>query len=86
MALQHFVWPWTLFEFLILYTVGGTLGRGKSPSQALTYTQYSTNTNTNTHTQPSMPEVGFVNPGPSIRASEDSLCPSPLGHCDLLEM
>jgi hypothetical protein len=34
MALQHFVEPWPLLSFVLLYTVGRTLGGGISPSQS----------------------------------------------------
>jgi hypothetical protein len=44
MALQTFVGPWPLFQFLNLYTQSlGLLGRGISLRKAATYTQDSTN-------------------------------------------
>jgi hypothetical protein len=46
MAVQHFVGPWPLFQFLDLFTQPvGLLGRGISPSQGrYLHTQDSTNT------------------------------------------
>jgi hypothetical protein len=43
-ALQPFVGPWPLFQFLDPIRSVGLLGRGISPLQSSTYTQNNTNT------------------------------------------
>jgi hypothetical protein len=42
MALQLFVGPWQLFQFLKLYTSVGLLGRGLARRKASTYIQKNT--------------------------------------------
>jgi hypothetical protein len=62
MALQPFVRPWPLFQFLELFTqLVGLLGRGISPSQGryLHTAQHSTAQTQNKSTHTSMPRVGF---------------------------
>jgi hypothetical protein len=58
MALQHFVGPWPLFSFLILYTVGMTPWTGDEPVARPLPTHRATRTQ-NKRTQTSMPWVGF---------------------------
>jgi hypothetical protein len=57
MALQPFVGPWPLFEFLNLYTVGRTPWTGGSPSQGRYL--HTEQHKQNKRTQTSMPRVGF---------------------------
>jgi hypothetical protein len=58
MSLQPFVWPWSLFSFITLYTVGRNPWTadqpiaGSQPIHRITQTQ-------NKHTQTSMPRVVF---------------------------
>jgi hypothetical protein len=58
MALQPFVEPWPLFQFLELFTRSvGLLGRGISSSQGLYL--HTRQHKQNKRTQTSMPQVGF---------------------------
>jgi hypothetical protein len=58
MALQPFVGPWPLFQFLNLYTVGKTPWTGDQPVARLLPTRRTTQTQ-NKRAQTSMPRVGF---------------------------
>jgi hypothetical protein len=58
MALQPFVWPWPLFNFLILYTVGRTSWMGDQPI-ARPLPAHRTAHTQNKCTQTSMPQMGF---------------------------
>jgi hypothetical protein len=58
MALQPFVGPWPLFNFLILYTVGTTPWTGNQPV-AMSLPIDSIIQTQNKRTQTSMPRVGF---------------------------
>jgi hypothetical protein len=40
MALQPFVWPWPLFSFLILYTIGRTPWTSDQPIATVIIVQY----------------------------------------------
>jgi hypothetical protein len=68
MALQPFVGPWPLFQFLDpIHSLQDSYGRGSARRKASTYIQNNTNTEW-THTiQTSMPRVGFQ---PTIPAFE----------------
>jgi hypothetical protein len=58
MALQPFVGPWPLFQFLIFYTVGRTPWMGDQPVARL-LPAHRTAKPQNKHTQISTPQVGF---------------------------
>jgi hypothetical protein len=59
MALQPFVGPWPLFQFLdLFYTVGRTLWTGDQPV-ARPLPAHRTVRTQNKRTQTSMPQVGF---------------------------
>jgi hypothetical protein len=58
MTLQSFVWPWPLFQFLNLYTVGRTPWTRDQPVARPLPTHRTTQTQ-NKRTQTSMPRVGF---------------------------
>jgi hypothetical protein len=59
MALHPFVAPWTLFQFLDLFTRSvGFLGRGISPSQGR-YLHTGQHKHRTKRTQTSIPQVGF---------------------------
>jgi hypothetical protein len=78
MALQPFVGPWPLFHLRNLFThMAGLLRRVISPSQdrSAAYTQDNTNTDIHAFN-------GIRTHDSSVRASEDSLCLKPRGHCD----
>jgi hypothetical protein len=77
MALQPFVWPWPLFSFLILFTVGRTPWM-RDQSVARPLPTHSAAQTQNKRTQTSIPPVGFEPTAPS----EDSYCLRPRGHCD----
>jgi hypothetical protein len=81
MALQPFVWPLPLCNFLILYTVGKTPWTGGSARhKAATCTHDSTDTE-KTHTDIHA-SGGIRTHDPSVWAGEDSSCLRPSGHCD----
>jgi hypothetical protein len=75
MALQPFVGPRPLFSFLILHTVGRTPWTGDQnvarplPTHTTTQTDMHASSGIRTH-------------DPLVRASEDSSCLRPHGHCD----
>jgi hypothetical protein len=76
--------PGLYFSFLIFFTQTlGLLGRGISPSQGrYLHTgkhKHSKNANTDIHAL-----SGIRIYDPSVRASEDSSCLRPRGHCDRL--
>jgi hypothetical protein len=75
MALQPFVAPWPLFNFLV-----GLLGWGISPSQGryLHKEQYKHRINVNTDIHALS---GIRTHDPSVPASEDRSCLRPCGHC-----
>jgi hypothetical protein len=83
MALQPFVGPWPLFQFLDLSAQSaGHLGRGISPLQGcyLHTEQYKHRINarnTDIHTLSRIQTHDS-----SVRAGEDSSCLRPRGHCD----
>jgi hypothetical protein len=80
MALQPFVRPWPLFQFLNLYTVGRTSWKGDQPvaKPLLAHTgQHNHRINARIHVS-----NGIRTQDPSFRAGEDSSCLRPRGHCD----
>jgi hypothetical protein len=84
LALQPFVGPWPLLQFHYFFTqTVGLLGRVISPSQGLyLHTgqhKHRINVYTNIHAL-----IGIRTHDPSVRASEDSSCLRPRGHCDRL--
>jgi hypothetical protein len=73
--------PGQFFSFLILYTQSvGLLGRVMRPSQSL-YLRTEQHKQ-NTHNRDSHALSGIRTHGSSVRASEDSSCLRPRGHCD----
>jgi hypothetical protein len=72
MALLPLVGPWPLFQFLNLYTVGRTAWTGDQSAVARPLP-----THTDNHAS-----SGIRTRDPRVRASEDSSCLRPLGHCD----
>jgi hypothetical protein len=80
MTLQAFSWPWTLFQFLNLYTFGKIPWTGDQPVARPLSANRTTQTQ-NKRTQTSMPRVELE---PSVRASEDISCLRQHGHCDRL--
>jgi hypothetical protein len=82
MALQPFVGPWPLFQFRNLFTQSvKPLGRGISPSQGryLHTGQHKHRINAHKTDIHALSEVRSHDP--SVRASEDSSCLRPRGHC-----
>jgi hypothetical protein len=80
-AVQLFVGPWPLFQFLDLCTSSvGLLGREISPSQGRYL--HKTKSTQNERTQTSMPLVGFEPTIPAFEQREnDSSCFRPCDHC-----
>jgi hypothetical protein len=80
MALQPFVRPWPLVQFLNLYIAGRTPWKGDQPvaKPLLAYTgQHKHRINAHTHASKEFqPRI------PSVRAGEDSSCLRPRGQCD----
>jgi hypothetical protein len=76
--------PWRVFQFLdLFYTQSvGLLRRGISPSQGLYLQTEKHNHRINAHKTNIHALSGIRTHDPSVRASEDSLCFRPLGHCD----
>jgi hypothetical protein len=66
MALQSFVGPWPLIQFLILYTVGITPWTEDQPIARPLPTHRTTQTQ-NKHTQTPMPRVGFESTIPAFQ-------------------
>jgi hypothetical protein len=70
----------SLFSFLILYTVGRTPWTGDQPVEMPLPTHRRTQTqNKRKHIHALS---GIRTHNPSVRASEDSSCHRPRGHCD----
>jgi hypothetical protein len=81
MALELFVGPWPLFQFLDpIHSRQDSLDGGSAHRKAATYKQNNTN-RINAHTDIHALS-GFRTHEPSVRASEDSSCLRPRGHCD----
>jgi hypothetical protein len=68
------------FNFLMLYTVGRTPWTGDQPSARALPTHRTQTQNKCTHRHPCL-EWDFTH-DPGVRASEDSSCLRPRGHCD----
>jgi hypothetical protein len=88
MALQPFIGPWPLFlSFLILYTVGRTPWTGDQPvARSLpTHTERHKH-RINAHDRDIHTLSGIRTHDRSFRASEDSACLRPRGHCDRLDI
>jgi hypothetical protein len=84
MALQPFVGPWPLFQFLDLFTQSvGLLGRGISPSKGRYMHTEQHKHRINAHTDIHALN-GIRTHGPSVRASEDGSYLRPHGQCDRL--
>jgi hypothetical protein len=79
MTLQSFVGPSPIFSFLTLYTVGRTLGRGICPSQGRYLHTGQQKHRINVDIEAS---IRIRTHDSSIRASEDTSCLRPCGHCD----
>jgi hypothetical protein len=76
MALQSFVGPWPLFQFLSpIHSRLDSLDGGSDRRKAATYTQ--NNTNTDIHAL-----GGTRTHDSSVRTSEDISCLRRRGHCD----
>jgi hypothetical protein len=73
MALQPFVRPWQLFQFLNLYTVSMTPRTGDQPVASHRIKAYKTNIHVLS---------GIRTHDPSVLAGEDSSCLRLRGHCD----
>jgi hypothetical protein len=82
MALQPFFGPWTLFSFLIFYTVGRTPWTGDQPSQGLNLHIEQHKHRMNAHNTDIHAVSGIRTYDGSVRASEDSSCLRPRGRCD----
>jgi hypothetical protein len=84
MALQPFLGPWPFFSFLILYTVGRTpWTEDRSVSRPLpTPEEHKHGINARNTDIHALSEIRTQDP--SVRASEDSSCLRPHGHCDRL--
>jgi hypothetical protein len=70
------------FSFLIQYTVGMTPWRGISPSQGLCLQTEQDKHRINAHNIDILAFSVIRIRDPSVRASEDSSCLTPRGHCD----
>jgi hypothetical protein len=82
MTLQTFVGYWPLFRFLNpIHSRYDSLDGGSARHKAATYTQNNTNTE-ETHTDINALS-GIQTQDTSVRASQDSPCLRPRGHCDL---
>jgi hypothetical protein len=80
MALQPFVGPRPLFQFLDpIHIRSDFLDRGSARHKASTYTR---NTTQNKRTQTSMPLSEIQTHDPSVQADEDSSCLRARGYCD----
>jgi hypothetical protein len=85
MALQPFVGPWSLFQFLDpIHSRYDSLDGGSARCKAATYTQNNKHTlkahDTDIHAFSSIRTHD-----PSVRAREDSSCLRPRGYCDRQE-
>jgi hypothetical protein len=74
--LQSFDEPWPLFSFIIIFTDCRTPWTEDQPVAR------SLPTHRPTQTQTFMPLSGIRTHDPSVRASQDSSCLRPRGHCD----
>jgi hypothetical protein len=73
MALQLFIGPWPLSQFLDpIHSLLESLDGGSVRRKAVTYTQNNTN----------LALSGIRTHDPSVLASKDSLCHRPRGHCN----
>jgi hypothetical protein len=85
MALQPFVGPWPLFQFLDpIYRVSGTPWTGDQPVARPLPTHRTTQTQNNNRDIHAF--SGILTYDPSVRATEDSSCLRPRGHCDRHEV
>jgi hypothetical protein len=84
MALEPFVGPWLLFQFLNLYKVGRTPWMGDQPVARPMPTHRKYEHRINAHNPDIHALSGIQTHDLSVRASEDSSCLRPLGHCDRL--
>jgi hypothetical protein len=80
--LQPFVGPWPLFKFLDPTQSVGLLERGISPSQSLNLHTEQHKHRINAHNTAIHALTGNRTHDPGLRASEDSSCLRPHGHCD----
>jgi hypothetical protein len=81
-ALQPCVGLWPLFQFLNpIDSRWDSLYGGSARRKASTYTQNNTN-RINAHNTDIRALSGIRTYDPSVRASEDSSCLRPCGHCD----
>jgi hypothetical protein len=83
MAIQPFVEPWPLFQFLDTQSVE-LLGRGISPLQGLCLHTELHKHRINAHNTDIHSLSGIRAHDLSVRASEDSSCLRPRGYCDRL--
>jgi hypothetical protein len=81
MALQPFVLPWPLFQFIDMCTVGRTPSTGDQPVARPLPTHRTTQTQ-NKRTQTSMPLVKFEPTIPPFELAQDSSCLRPRGLSD----
>jgi hypothetical protein len=82
MALQSFVGPWPLFQFLDpTHSRQDTLDGGSARRKAATYTDINTN-RTKAHNADIHTWSTIKTRDPSVRASEDSSYLRQRGHCD----
>jgi hypothetical protein len=84
MALQLIVGPWSLIQFLNLYTVGRSPWTGDQPVGRPLPTHRTTQTQ-NIHTHTDIHALsGIRTHDHKFRASEDSSCLTASGHCERL--
>jgi hypothetical protein len=82
MFVQTFVGPWQLLQFLDPIHSQDSLDGGSARRKASTYAQGNTNRiDARRHVF-----SGIRTHDPSVRATEDSSCLSPRGHCDRLTL
>jgi hypothetical protein len=83
MAIQPFLGPWSLFQFLDpIHSRKDSFGRVVSPSQGLYLQTGQHKLRINAHNTDSHASSGIATHDPSDRASEDSSCLRSRGHCD----
>jgi hypothetical protein len=80
MALQPFVGPWPLFQFLDLYTVGRTPWTENHPVSRPLLIHRTAQTQ-NKRTQTSMPQVVFEPTIPVLKRAKTVHAFDPRGHC-----
>jgi hypothetical protein len=73
---------WALAPFLVLYTVGRTPRTGHQSVARPISTHRTAKHRINTHNTDIHALSGIRNHDPRVRASEESSCFRPLGHCD----